>query len=171
MVSCSEILLSESWTYWSNWCIFVMIYFLSAPLERIEVCIIKNNICQFIISKEKKRKGIYDGIRDEHCRLTARRSGWGQGLSVWSLQVLQVLVWVSSGCSGFPPPSKHICYINSPLKFCPWPKHWLRSGVGPQVLHGGCPQPLRAGLNAGNLFHNNGLGLIICDKWSRFFFI
>ena len=31
-----------------------------------------------------------------------------RGLSVWSLHVLLVYVWVLSGCSGFLPPSKNM---------------------------------------------------------------
>ncbi len=58
--------------------------------------------------------------------------------------------WVEFACSpcarvGFLrvpqlPPPKTCMFISSHY---PWPRYWLICGVGPQVLHCGCPLPLR----------------------------
>ncbi len=52
-------------------------------------------------------------------------------------------VWVSSGCSGFP--HYQNMYVRSISSHYPWPRYWLRSGVGPWALCSGCPLRLRMG--------------------------
>lgn len=46
-------------------------------------------------------------------------------LSVWSLHVLPVFVWVSSRCFHFPHHKKHYCKTCQLSCQCPRPTHWL----------------------------------------------
>ena len=72
-----------------------------------------------------------------------------RGLSVWSLHVLPMFAWVSSGCSGFPHHQKHV--LGSPVSA-------LDQGTGSdlELVPGRCDwlptAPLRDGLNAENEF-------------------
>ncbi len=88
----------------------------------------------FLLSTEK----IYTHVHIETQLLSYKlcnygfhsRLGWG--LSMWSLHVLPVFMWVSCGCSGFTHhQNMHVRSISSQY---PWPRYWLRSGVGPWAL-------------------------------------
>lgn len=91
-------------------------------------------------------------------------SSWlqlGQGLSVWSLRVLPVLVWVSYRT--LPHCQKHI-HIGKFSFQRPWTQHWLRAEVGPQLPYIGCPLLLMDRVNAKNWFHYILLSLNVCGK-------
>ncbi len=72
----------------------------------------------------------------------------GQGLSVWSLHVLPVFTWVSSGCSGFP--HHQNMYVGlSPVSTL----EVLAQNLEFPGLCCGSPLLLRDGLNAETKFH------------------
>ena len=85
-------------------------------------------------------------------------------LSVWSLIVLPVFVWVSSGCFDFPHCKKHYCKTSQLGCQCPRSTPWLKSRVGHQMLCSSSPLLRSDGLKAENHFHCIVHNVIVCDK-------